>query len=348
MGRVEGQADQSRPSRHPWLLGIGGCILLLGIVLILLVVLMLAGIGISIDQHLASSKSKYQQTYVYGNKAATDKIAIIPIRGIIMQVSGVNGPGTVTQVEQMLAIARKDHHIKGLILDVDSPGGGVTASDRIYHELMLYKQQEKEPIVAMFGDVAASGGYYVSMAADKIVARPTTLTGSIGVIAHFYDVHRLLHTIGVQVNTIKSLTYQGKVSMKDIGSPYRAMKPKERRLLQGIITQMWERFTHIVATGRKGKLTLAQVQRIADGRVFTGVDALKAKLVDVVGYREDAFALARKLAHAPGAKIVRFRRPSSLAQLIGVDTRVHPPDAMGLLNRFTQTSPSFLYLWTGH
>ena len=288
--------------------------------------------------------SSYQEKLVDGDSLAEEKLVIVPIQGLIMESMG-KGPGSVSQVTQMLKKIRKDDSVKGVLLFIDSPGGGVTASDRIYHELKLFKEETKLPIVSLFGDVSASGGYYVAMASDHIMAHRTSITGSIGVISQFYNFSEAMDKLGLQVNTVKSLNNLGKESYKDIGSPYRPMRPDERKLLQGLITDMWNRFTEVVSEGRKGKLTLEEIQQLADGRVFTGPMALEKKLIDSLGYRQDAYKKLRELAEAPKAKIVRYKRQPTFEELFTLTAPGTPTD---LLSQFTRSAPRFLYLWSGH
>jgi len=270
-----------------------------------------------------------------------DRIVVIPITGMIMDVPGT---GMVANLERLLRELKKDEHVKAIVIDVDSPGGGVTASDTIYHDLLKFKTEQKIKAVALFGDVAASGGYYVAMAADHIVCHETSITGSIGVISRFYNFVGLMDKVGVTVKTIKSLNEQGKESFKDIGSPYRLMKPAEEKLLQGLITEMWGRFTRVVAEGRKGKLTLKEVEKLADGRVFTGQQALDAKLIDQLGYREDAYAMARKLCQSEKAVVVQYKKSGGLSDLLdlGASSQVEK-----LAADLPGQGPRFMYLWTG-
>ena len=279
--------------------------------------LLLAAVGLSLLLNLilslavAGSQSDdsngFSAQLVDGDAKEEALIAIVPIQGMIMEPpSSSPGKGSYSGLVKLLKKLEKEPHLKGVLLVIDSPGGGVTTSDRMYEALKRFKANKKVPMVALFEDVAASGGYYVAMAADHIIAHPTSITGSIGVISQFYEVSELMERFGVDVNVVKSLNDQGKESFKDMGSPYRKMKPQERALFQALVTEMWERFTAIVAEGRKGKLTLAQVRQLADGRVFTGEEALKHKLVDQVGYDPEAYAEIRKRAGSPAARIVRY------------------------------------------
>lgn len=294
-------------------------------------ILLALGLGVSLFVNLVlvvavggkeeAGLKGFSASLVDGDKDQEDFIAIVPVQGVIMEPPSDNpGKGSLGAMAKLLKQLDKEEHLKGILLVVDSPGGGVTASDRMYEELKHFKEEKKIPVVAVFEDVAASGGYYVAMAADHIMAHPTTITGSIGVISHFFDFSELMGKMGVQENTIKSLNWEGKESFKDIGSPYRKMKPEERKLMQAMITEMWERFTSVVAEGRKGKLSLEEVRKLADGRVFSGGAALKAKLVDSVGYSRDAYREIRKRCGNDKAKIVRYLPEKSWEDIFGAQT----------------------------
>lgn len=294
----------------------------------------------------SDKESKLKETLVDGSAEATQKIAVVKIEGMIMESMGAGG--TVSRVAEALKHIEKDESIVGVLLAIDTPGGGVTASDRIYHDLEEFKKRTKLPIHAMFYDVAASGGYYVAMAADHITAHPTSITGSIGVISKFYNVSDAMGKVGVSVNVIKSLNSKGEVSFKDMGSPYRPMKPEERALIQGLVTEMWDRFTEIVVAGREGKLAADKVKQLADGRVFTGEQALKAGLIDAVGYSEDAYKVIREAAKAPEAKIVSYGKEPGLKELLGLSSNLREPESMLALQaaRLMSDQGSFLYLWS--
>ena len=293
-----------------------------------------------------SNGSGLKETLIDGDAKAKKKIVRITIEGMIVETMGAGG--TVSKISKVLKKIEEDKDVVGVLLAVDTPGGGVTASDRIYHDIMEFKNRSKLPVHAMFYDVAASGGYYISMSADRITAHPTCITGSIGVISKFYNVSEAMDRIGVSVNVIKSLNSRGDVSFKDMGSPFRPMTPQERALIQGLITEMWDRFTGVVIAGRKGKMDPDKVRQLADGRVFTGEQALKVGLIDSIGYKEDAYKALRDAAKSPDAKIVAFEKEPGLKEMIGLEDAVRAPqaslaaEAMRLLN----DQNGFLYLWT--
>lgn len=325
-----------------WLLCLGAAALFFGS----------CGLGAGLIAGKASSAAgsgDHRETLVDGEADADKKIAVIPIEGVIMESMGA-GPGSVSELVSTLKSLEEDDQVVGVLLAIDTPGGGVTASDRMYHELMEFKKRTKLPVHALFLDVAASGGYYVAMAADHITAHPTTITGSIGVISKFYNVSEAMGKIGVSVNVIKSLNSQGKTSFKDIGSPYRPMSPEERKLIQGLITEMWDRFTDIVSTGRAGKMKPEKVKALADGRVFTGEQALAEGLVDAVGYREDAYAKIREAAKSPDAKLVSYRKQEGLKELLGFSAQSSKAEDLSVLTQAARAilaeQAGFLYLWT--
>lgn len=193
-------------------------------------------------------------------------------------------------VERLKKIA-KNKKVKAVVLRINSPGGGTAASQEIYEEVKKLRQSGKKIVVSM-GDVAASGGYYISCAADRIVANPSTLTGSIGVIMHFGNMQELLRKIGVKIEVIKS------GDNKDIGAFWRAPSPAELKLLQGMIENSYEQFLKVVAEGRN--MPLEEVRKFADGSVFTGEQALDKKMIDQLGNLPDAIQLAADLAGMKG------------------------------------------------
>lgn len=208
-------------------------------------------------------------------------VAVLPITGII-----VDSEETIKQLKEFV----KDDSVKAIVLRLNTPGGGVGPSQEIYEEVR--KVHGKKVVVASMGALAASGGYYIACAADRIYANPGTITGSIGVIMNFVDVKDLIQKIGVKGYALKSGPY------KDIGSPIRPMSPKEKALLQGVIDNVYLQFVNAVAEGRK--LKRDDVLAIADGRVFSGEQAMALGLVDRLGDQEDAVAAAGKMAKIKG------------------------------------------------
>ena len=187
----------------------------------------------------------------------------------------------IARIKEELSKAYQDQDIKGIILKINSPGGGVTASDIIYREILLFKNNKKIPIVSLFMDTAASGGYYIAMASDKIVAHPTTVTGSIGVVISGVNVKKGLEKIGIEDQTIVS------GSNKNILSPLADFSKEQRVIIQSIVNDMYDRFFQIVLKGRP-LISDAKLRVLADGRIFSATQAKQEGLVDEIGYFEDA------------------------------------------------------------
>jgi len=259
-----------------WFLGIIGIILSLAVLFVALGFFTL----------VISMKPEVEDEAIAGK----DKVALIELKGVI-----INSEDIVKQIKKYV----KSSAVKAIVVYVDSPGGGVSASEEIYQELK--KAREKKPVVISMGSVAASGGYYVSLGASKIVANPGTITGSIGVIAQFPNLKKLLDKVGVEFEIIKS----GK--FKDSGNPYRGLTDEEKRYFQSVINDVYEQFVNHVVEERKMKRD--DVLKIADGRVFTGKQAFEMGLVDTLGTLEDAIKIAGNLAGIKGEpKVVKERK----------------------------------------
>lgn len=220
-----------------------------------------------------------------------DKIGVIEIKGRIEE----SGP-IVTQLVEF----RKDRRVKAIVLRINSPGGGVGPSQEIYKEVRRTIRTKK--VIASLGSLAASGGYYVASASDRIVANPGTITGSIGVIMEFFRVEELMKKIGIDFEVLKSGEF------KDIGSPHRKMSTREKELIKEVISDIQRQFVVAVAKGRG--LRVEQVQEIADGRIISGARAKELGLVDSLGNFQDAVDLAKEMAGIKGeAQVVYPKRP---------------------------------------
>ena len=231
--------------------------------------------------------------------------------------------------------------IKAIVLDINSPGGSVGAVQELYSTIERVRNEKKKPVVTLVGDLCASGGMYLAVASNKIVAHPGSLVGSIGVIFETMNAQQLLSKIGVSMNPVKS----GK--MKDIGSPARAMTPAERAVLQALINDAYGQFVDAVAKGRN--LPVDKVKPLADGRIFSGPQALQLGLVDQLGDSRDAIELAAKLANLSGKPKIYRDGESWESVLEMIDTSASHflrPEA-ALLSAI-QPSPSPLeYRWSG-
>lgn len=229
-----------------------------------------------------------------------DRIALIRIEGVILDAQETLGE---------LKRFSENPSVKAIVLRIDSPGGGVVPSQEIYDAVRRVRTKSNKAVIASMGSVAASGGYYIAAATDRIVANPGTLTGSIGVIMEMANVEGLLQKIGVEGVVVKSGKY------KDVGSPLRKMSDEERGLLQTVMDDVHKQFIEAVADGRS--LELTDVQALADGRIFTGRQAKDAKLVDELGNLDDAIQLAADVAGIEGEpKIIEQRRRFSIRELL--------------------------------
>ncbi len=222
-----------------------------------------------------------------------NKIGVVTLEGIIKDSSPV--------VDQLIEYSKNDS-IKAVVLRIDSPGGGVVSSQEIYKAVLALKK--KKNVVVSMGSVATSGGYYVACAADKIVANPGTITGSIGVIIHFSNVEELLKKIGLKPSIVKSGRY------KDIGSPLREMTSDEKRLIQEVVDDIYDQFLEAVSLNRK--ISKEKAASIAEGKIFTGRQALKMGLVDFLGDKEYAINLAAKLSGIKGKPEVVYPKEKRL------------------------------------
>ena len=229
-----------------------------------------------------------------------DRIALIRVEGVIL-----DSQTTIGELKRF----SENPSVKAIVIRIDSPGGGVVPSQEIYDAVKRVRSKNNKAVIASMGSVAASGGYYIAAATDRIVANPGTLTGSIGVIMETANVEGLLQKIGVAGVVIKSGKY------KDIGSPLRKMSAEERGLLQAVMDDVHKQFSEAVAEGRS--LELQAAQALADGRIFTGRQAKEAKLVDELGDLEDAIQLAAEVAGVEGEpKVIEPRRRFSLREVL--------------------------------
>jgi protease-4 len=239
---------------------------------------------------LASLLSGHKRTSTNLQMVGSDKIALVKIEGLLV---------TSERVVEELNDYADDSSIKAIVLRIDSPGGGVVVSQEIYNAVKNARKEGKK-VVASMGTVAASGGYYVAAAADRIVANPGTLTGSIGVKMEFANIEKLLEKIGVRGVVVKAGEY------KDVGSPFRDMSEPEKKILQDVIDDVHSQFIKAVAEGRN--MQEAEVRTIADGRIFTGRQALDLKLVDQLGDLADSIKVAGDLVGIKGKPRVIEKR----------------------------------------
>jgi protease-4 len=288
-----------------------------------------------------------QEKLLEGKGAA--KVLLVDVSGLISneEVSGALGmdkPSMVARIKEELRKAAKDKDLKGVVLRIDSPGGTVTASDLIHHEIMEFKKEKKVPVYASIMSLGTSGGYYIASAADKIYAHPTSVTGSIGVITVKFNIGGLMQKVGVEQYTIKS------GELKDFFSIFKPATDEELRVMQGIIDNMYDRFLTVVEEGRNGTLTREQIATLADGRPYTAEQALEAGLIDGIKYLDGAIEAMKEANGMEEARVVVYRRPGAYKENIysalGTESagslNIHI-DADTLMR---SRSVRFMYLWS--
>ena len=273
---------------------------------------------------IAASKSDGDVSMTFGE----NKIAIVPLEGEIVDARDF--------IDSIHKYAENDS-VKAIVVRINSPGGAIAPSQEIYEEIRKVRKSSGKPIVASLDSVGASGGFYVAVACDEIVANPGSITGSIGVILQWMDLKDLLAWAKLKPETITS------GPMKAAGSPYQDLTDAERSYFQRIVMQLRQQFVKAVAEGRSGKVTFAQVDAIADGRVFTGEEALSLKLIDRLGNLDDAVSVAAKLAGVKGKPATLYPRKHrrGFFDLLSSDD-----DAESMLERIVaKRAARFLYRW---
>lgn len=252
-----------------------------------------------------SRSDRLEETQVQPGKGSA-KIAVIPLDGMLMNARSPglieSGDNPIAELTQQLQRAADDKSVKAVVLRINSPGGTVTASDTAYELVKRFRAKSGKPVVTSIQEVGASGGYYVALASDRIVAGPTSVVGSIGVIFNSFSLQGTLGMLGVKSEAIKS------GPLKDVASPLKDMTAEERALLQATVDEYFARFKGLVIERRK--LTDATaIATATDGRVFSGEGARAIGLVDKTGILEDAIDLARELGGAKGGRAVIYRKP---------------------------------------
>jgi len=311
----------SRGWRRPRLCRSGDRLALAGLVALLLI---LQTGCISIDLLGGGADAPLEQSVVAGERGP--KLLLLDIDGLISGsesepgLFGFGATSMVARVREVLDRAREDEEIRGVLLRIDSPGGSATASEQIYTEVERFKRERGAPVVAQLLGTAASGGYYVAMAADTVQAHPTTVVGSIGVIYTSVSFAGLMDKLGIEDQTITGGEF------KDIGSPFRPLTAEERAQLQSIVDDLHARFREVVDHGRPS-LSSEDVARLANGRIFSAPQALENGLVDRVGTLEDAVGdLARRIG-APQVRVVAYHRPDVARRNLYMSSYVSSPRA---------------------
>lgn len=307
-----------------------------------LLVLIWSSACISPQIKLFSDSRDALQEFVLQGKGE-QKILVLPVEGMITDAAdqGVlrSQPSMVQEIVSRLEKAKKDPDIKALLLKIDSPGGTVTASDLIYHEIQKYKEETGVEVVAIFMNLAASGGYYVALPADLIMAHPTTATGSVGVILWHPGVVELMDKIGVTVDPTLSGIY------KDMGSPFRKQTETEAVIFQEMITSLASRFIDLVQKHRNP--SPEALERITTGRIFLADEARELGLVDRIGYLSDAIDAVQELSNLPlDAQVVVYRRNEYINDTLYNNAAVSRDfDLLGIGRILPSLKSGFYYLW---
>jgi protease-4 len=277
----------------------------------------------------------------------SDKIAIIEVEGLLMnaRAPGLLQPGEnrLSLFTQQLERAAQDEDVKAVVLRINSPGGTVTCSDNMYELVKRFREQTRKPVISSCQEVAASGAYYVACGSDVIVANPTSVVGSIGVIMTTFEVSGTMAKLGIRSEAITS------GAMKDMGSPFKPLTPEARSVMQGMIDEYHGRFRSVVTTNRVKMTDPDVVKTATDGRVFSGEQALAMGLVDRLGRLEDALAIAREMSKSPAARAVMYKRPYGYSGSIYADLSTPQPRANVLTLELPESDlflpRGFYYLW---
>jgi protease IV len=297
------------------------------------------------ESWLALAEQEFSEEIIEDGDALK-KIVILEVNGVIQDTgeeeplfttSGYDHPSFLRMIEQ----AKKDDAVKAIVLRVNSPGGGVVESAEIHDRLVELKKETKKPIYVSMGSMAASGGYYISTAGDKIFASPETITGSLGVIMQSLNYEGLAKKYGVELVTIKSGPY------KDIMNPTRKMTEEEKNILQQLIQNSYEGFVKVISEGRH--LPEDEVRKIADGRIYDGRQAKQLRLIDEFGYLDDTIAALKKDHHLADAQVVKYTSDFSFGSLfqMALNRNTMPKHEASELIRLLSkpSSPRLMYLY---
>lgn len=295
---------------------------------------------------VANTSKLEEVTVAQGQGWSPPKVAIIEVEGMLVnaRTGGFLQPteNTLSLFTQQLARAAEDDSVKAVVLRINSPGGTVTTADTMYQMVQKFRAATHKPVIASTQDLAASGAYYVACAADKIVAQPTSVIGSIGVIFNTFDVADGMAKLGIRSEAIKS------APLKDMASPFHHLTDEERAVMQGLVDEYYHRFINVVQTNRPIK-DAQTLKLVTDGRVFSGTRAVELGLADQTGLLPDALALAQSMAHCSNVSIIMYKRPYGYRGSIYASEPATPPQANTLKLELpvAQLSlpPGFYYLW---
>ncbi len=332
-------AERRRGRKWPWVVGglaVLGLLFAAAAILVLVLAFGTGAAGVG-----SSSPVVYDEEYVSGE--GSDKVAVVPVEGEISSadssVSSTQATVTPEGLKDALRQAEDDDSVKAVVLAVNSPGGGVTASDEMHQSILDFKKSTHKPVVVSMGDVAASGGYYISTAADKIVTNKTTLTGSLGVVLPLLNFSKAAEKYGVTQKYVKS----GK--FKTMGSQWKDLTQDERKIFDSIVQDNYDQFVEVIVNGRG--LSEKKVRKIADGRVYSGEQARELGLVDSFGGLDEAAQVARKLANVDEATVVRYVQTPSLTDTLLSRLAPPEPESQQLMQKAgldLEAKPYYIYL----
>ena len=315
------------------------------------VILLVAALGISVMANfgLATMASgvvadQLPLTEKHVSGEGTDKIALITIEGVIMDVDAGSIFGKdkrlVDEFRKELKAAEDDPFVKAVVLRINSPGGAVSTSDQMWNLLKQFRERSNKPVVVSMGGVCASGGYYIAAAADRLVAEPTTITGSIGVIMATFNMSGISGQFGFRQVVIKS------GANKDLLNPFQEINEEHIQIVQSTIDSMYNRFLAVITEGREDVgLAGEHLRDVADGRIYTAEQALANKLVDVIGYRDEAIAQAQKLAKIDSARVIRYKSAPGLLDMLAGAQATPVNDLVAEFK--AMRTPQLMVLWTG-
>jgi protease-4 len=294
---------------------------------------------------VANNTTLDETTVEAGQGWAPPKVVIIELEGML---ANARTGGLLQAQENKLSLftqqmdkAAADPAVKAVVLRINSPGGTVTCSDTMYQMVKKFRETTKKPVIADTQEVTASGAYYVACGCDKIVAHPTSVVGSIGVIFQTFEVSDAMAKLGITSNAIASGPF------KEMGSPFKKLEPEERALMQQMVDEYYARFVAVVTTNRH--VDPSKLKEATDGRVFSGQKAAEIGLVDRVGLLDDAIALAKEMGNSPSAAVVMYKRPYGYSGSIYSSDSIQPPrsDVMKLeIPAADDLVPTgFYYLW---
>ncbi len=327
-------AEPRRRRRWPFVVGGLVALGLIGLAVFAVVLIAIAAGG------GPTAPALYDEEYVSGD--GPDKVAVVPIEGVIAPaddtLGGIVPTSTPEGLGDALDQASSDPSVAAVVLEINSPGGGVTSSDEMHQSVLDFQENTAKPVVVSMQDVTASGGYYISTAADHIVANPTTLTGSLGVIFEITNFSEAADKYGIKQVVIKSGKY------KDIGSSFREMTPEERDIFQSIVDEDYSRFVGVISEGRD--IPEERVREIADGRVYSGLQAKELGLVDSFGGLDEASAIAGELAGTSDTTVVRYVQQPTFTDTLLARLAPQKPQAEQILDAAglnLEPKPYYLY-----